>query len=174
MACIAMKHNNVLIQENFMYNKMLSTIMIGFTILMFPISNAAYGQEDLQLRAMFPEANAITLYELNFILKDSLNAKSQLKITFPKSFDLSKVKMAGSATINGGFNIEVLDSTVILKRSGLGQTILPRKKIDVKFANVLNPPTPDRVYEVKVEIFNDNIKLLDKKVNVKILARKAE
>lgn len=156
-----------------MYNKMLSIIIvIAFTILL--ISNVIYGQNELQLKPMFPEAGKVTIYELKFNPPDSLDAKAQLKIVFPKVFDLSKVKMAGSSTINGGFQVDVVDSTVILKRTGLGQTLLPGEKVDVKFANVVNPLTPDEMYEVKVEIWNNNQKLIDKSIDVKILAEKAK
>lgn len=158
-----------------MYNKMLAKIKSIWPILMvLLLHGAAVSQEQLEVKAMFPEANAITIYKLQFILADTLNTDSHIKIVFPADFDLTKVKMAGSSTINGGFKVTVDDSTVILKRSGLGNVISPGKKVDVKFANVKNPPTPDKLYNIKVEILNGNVKLIEKKIDVKILAEKAK
>ena len=164
-----------MIQEKAMYYKMLSKIVYA-TLFVSVLSGwgTAYSQEQFELTAMFPEANAMSIYKLDFTLADTLKADGQLKITFPEAFDLSKVKMAGSSTINGGFTVKVADSTVLVSRSGIGNVVLPGTPVDVKFANIKNPPDYMKSYSAKIEILNQKIKFVEKAIAVKIVAEEAK
>ncbi|RKY90591.1 hypothetical protein DRQ15_07065 [candidate division KSB1 bacterium] len=67
---------------------------------------------------------------------------------------MSRVKLAGSSTINGGFKVSVDGQRVAIKRSGLGRPILPGENVEVKFANVRNP-VAEGEYVITVEILGD-------------------
>ncbi|MBN1352568.1 hypothetical protein JXJ21_24475 [candidate division KSB1 bacterium] len=145
---------------------------IMFALLSFLQANFVRAQERVELKAIFPNADALSIYEIEFSLNDTLKATSEFKVTFPEAFDLSKVKIAGSSTINGGFSVKVAESTVILKRSGRGTDVLPGNTVDVKFANVKNPATPDATHKIKIEILNPNRRTIEKELELKIQAPK--
>jgi len=111
--------------------------------------------DSLSVKPVNPEAEAITIYEvINFVLSDTLPSDAVITVTFPDGFDLSRVKLAGSSTINGGFKVSVDGQRVAIKRSGLGRPILPGENVEVKFANVRNP-VAEGEYVITVEILGD-------------------
>lgn len=138
-------------------------------LLLFPLTAAIRptraASDTLRVRAIQPEASAISIYEVSFTLSQPLPADGSLILTFPQPFDLSRVVMAGSSTINGGFHVAVEGQRVILKRSGLGRVIPANTKVDVKFANVKNPLEAREDYAVRVEVLNgrqERIKAFEK------------
>jgi len=118
------------------------------------IGPAWAASDSLRVRAIPPETGAVSIYEVSFSLSQPLPADGSLILTFPQPFDLSRVVMAGSSTINGGFRVSVEGQRVILARSGLGRVIPANEKVDVKFANVKNPPEPRDDYAIRVEVLN--------------------
>ena len=139
-------------------DKMKNVIRIALAIVCIfcfsSLSASGATIDSLSVKPVNPEAEAITIYEVSFVLSDTLPSDAVIMVTFPDGFDLSRVKLAGSSTINGGFKVSVDGQRVAIKRSGLGRPILPGESVEVKFANVRNP-VAEGEYVITVEILGD-------------------
>ncbi len=100
---------------------------------------AAHAQDSLKVVALDAVQAKQSVYRLSFVASDTLAADCEIAVTFPAGFDLSKTRMAGSADMKGGFKATVNGNTVVLKRSGLGQAILPGQRVSILFGTVGNP-----------------------------------
>jgi len=150
---------------------LLVSFLIFFSLFTFDIYSLP--QDSIKVIAKSPEAEAASIYQIEFRLSKPLSPKGVIQIKFPKGFDLSNLQVAGSSTINGGFDLKVEDQTVILKRSGLGRLIKANEKADVKFAIVKNPSTPEKEYELEIEILNENnLSLIKNREKIKIMPRR--
>jgi len=112
-----------------------------------------------------------SIYEIYFSIENEISEKAIIVITFPDSFDLSGLVIVGSTTISGGFDFTVKDAQITIKRSGLGRKIKPHEKVNVKFANVKNPTLPSDNYQIKVEIKNNNILVVNESKKVSIVTQ---
>jgi hypothetical protein len=149
-------------------------LILLLAILMTIVSvNLVWGvpADSITVKAKHVEVESNSIYQVYFSIDQEIPPKAIIVVTFPESFDLSGVSIAGSTTINGGFGISVDNSKVIIKRSGLGKTVKPNEKVDVKFANVKNPNTADDNYKIKVEIKNENeTTIIEKEETIKIVS----
>ena len=137
-----------------MKNVIRIALAIGCIFCFSSLSASGATIDSLSVKPVNPEAEAITIYEVSFVLSDTLPSDAVIMVTFPDGFDLSRVKLAGSSTINGGFKVSVDGQRVAIKRSGLGRPILPGENVEVKFANVRNP-VAEGEYVITVEILGD-------------------
>jgi len=139
-------------------DKMKNIIRIALAIVCIfcfsSLSASGATIDSLSVKPVNPEAEAITIYEVNFVLSDTLPSDAVITVTFPDGFDLSRVKLAGSSTINGGFKVSVEDSVVTITRTGLGREIPPGQKVEIKFGNVKNPTVPKVGYPISTSIWN--------------------
>jgi hypothetical protein len=143
--------------------------LFGFLVLG---SGICFAANTIALEAIHPQTNERSIYVVNISLDQEILPTAKILVTFPANFDLTEVIIAGSTTINGGFELLKEKSTVILKRSGLGRVIKHGEKVDVKFANVRNPSTPADNYTIKVEIQNTlEAKAIGKECRMKISAK---
>ncbi|MFQ5638327.1 MAG: hypothetical protein ACE5IR_10085 [bacterium] len=126
----------------------LGLFLLNYTSSLFGLSLA----DSLRVQALNNQVNAATLYALDFTLADTLFSESIIEVVFPTGFDLSRVTLAGSKTINGGFDVDVREQTVYLKRKGRGRMNIPGEKVDVKLAIVKNPPTVQSKRYVQLKI----------------------
>ena len=110
-----------------------------FLLIFLLISGNAIAQSNVRLIALNPQAEANSIYQLSFITADTLQSEAVFEIVFPGTIDISRVKIAGSATINGGFSVSVSSDTVIVKRSGRGTVITQGQDVSVEIATVKNP-----------------------------------
>lgn len=116
------------------------------------LASGLMAQDSLKVNALNPAAGATSIYQVSFVTADTLYPDAQITLTFPEAFDLSKVVMANSTSINGGFKVEVNQNSVVLRRTGLGRPIMPGEAVEVKFANVVNPKEFDGEFNLQVEI----------------------
>ena len=137
-----------------MKNVIRIALAIGCIFCFSSLSASGATIDSLSVKPVNPEAEAITIYEVSFVLSDTLSSDAVIMVTFPDGFDLSRVKLAGSSTINGGFKVSVDGQRAAIKRSGLGRPILPGENVEVKFANVRNP-VAEGEYVITVEILGD-------------------
>ncbi len=138
-------------------------------VLFFMGVGSAFSSDSVRVQAKHSEAQAKSIYEIFFSISREIPVKAEIVVTFPVDFDLSGILVVGSTTINGGFEFSIDGSKLVIKRSGLGKTIAPNEKVDVKFANVKNPAAPADNYTIKVELKNDrNEALLEKEDVIKI------
>jgi hypothetical protein len=99
----------------------------------------ATAQDEPRLLSLDPQPGKGAIYELSFTTTDALKSTACFDIVFPASFDISNVRLAGSSTINGGFNVVTSGDTVHVERSGLGRPIPPGEKVALMMASVRNP-----------------------------------
>ena len=148
-------------------------IIFLFTFLMSLIFwSLARGvpSDSVVINAKNNKVEATSIYEVYFSIAQEIPPNALIIVTFPKGFNLSGVLIAGSTTFNGGFKVTVNDSKVIMKRSGLGRTIKPFEKVDVKFANIRNPIIPADNYKIEIKIKNEKeITIIEKVETIKIV-----
>lgn len=121
-------------------------------LLLFAPSLLLAQADSLRVTALNPVAGEASLYTLEFTLSDTLHQDAEFEVTFPAGFDLSRVTIAGSKAVNGGFSVEVDGQTVLVKRKGRGAVKLPGERVDVMFSTVTNPGTPQTEQEIRVDI----------------------
>lgn len=109
-------------------------------------------QDSVEVKALNSQAGAASLYSLDFTLADTLYPDAEFEVVFPAGFDVSKVTIAGSKAINGGFDVKVEGQKVLVQRKGRGSIKLPGEKVDVKFSTVTNPANPDSNHKINVTI----------------------
>jgi hypothetical protein len=140
----------------FMFKSILIKLLL---IFIFVFYGMGVTQEVLEIKPTFDQVKALTIYEVKFTSSQSLPADAKFQFTFPAGIDLSKVRIAGSATINGGFKTQVKDSQVIIERSGLGDIIPPNTPVDLMFTSVINPDQAGN-FVIKGEIIASDGKIL--------------
>lgn len=148
---------------------------IGIIILVnfvFGADSFASPEDSVKVVVKNPQAEALSIYQINFLLSKPISPSAEIKVSFPADFDLSKLLVAGSNSINGGFEMVVKDRVVTIKRSGLGREIKPNERVDVRFAIVKNPVRAKGNYALQVEVFDDNKNaIIQKQQTLKILPR---
>lgn len=148
-------------------------ILFFITIIYFFTSVASAAPADtVNVIARHPESSAKSIYKIEFRIEKPISPTAKLNVTFPAEFDLSELMIASSTTMNGGFDVEVNDQILTLKRSGLGREIKPNEKVDVKFAIVKNPLKPADNYRITVEIIEDERSVLKQEKIHRILPEK--
>jgi len=117
-----------------------------------PQLSAQVSRDSVAVNALNAQAGAASLYSLDFTLSDTLYPDAEFEVAFPTGFDVSKVTIAGSKAINGGFDVKVARQKVLVQRKGRGAIKLPGEKVDVKFSTVTNPANPDSNHKINVTI----------------------
>lgn len=95
--------------------------------------------DSLQIFALRAEPGAPALYEVAFVLRDTLHADAELMLQFPDEFDLNDLEIVGSKTVNGGWRFERRNQDVTLRRTGLGAPVPPGRRVTVTFGLIRNP-----------------------------------
>lgn len=141
--------------ETLKYRRTVKFITIFALLFMCNILNAMPA-DTVRINARNGDAGHKSIYEIYFSVDQEITPNASVVVSFPEGFDLSDVSIASSTTINGGFEVSVNNSSVILKRTGLGKSIPPNEKVNIKFANVKNPDSAVSNQKVTIEIRNDN------------------
>jgi hypothetical protein len=124
--------------------------------------------DSLKVTPLNAAAGEVSIYQISFVASDTLYPDGQISITFPADFDLTNVKIANSTSINGGFKVSVQNNKVILKRTGLGRMVLPKEKVEVKFANVKNPKKAETDFPLIVEFQNRDLNQIQRMEEVSV------
>jgi hypothetical protein len=148
-------------------------LILMTTMLTFLMSSAmALPADSIEVIAKHPESAANSIYQVKFSVSKPIPASAMFRVTFPPEFDLSDLLIAGSTTINGGFEIAVEKQVVVMKRSGLGKELPANQTADLKFAIVKNPGKPADDYKILIEILDGAEKsIIRAEKNQKILPR---
>lgn len=110
------------------------------------------GRDSLAVKALRATPGKPSLYEVSFVTTDSLSPNAIIALTFPKTFDLSQLEIAGSSTINGGFALTRKGQEVQLQRTGLGVPIPPGKKVSLQLGLIGNPTSFSASHQVRVQL----------------------
>ena len=148
--------------------KFATLVLVAMLATSLLVSNS-YGENSINFFPKDATTEALTIYILEFSLEQPIPANANFRFTFPAEFDLAMVEIAGSSSINGGFEVSVKENQVQIARSGLGDEVPAGKKTDLKFALVKNPTEKKDDYPVTITILGaDDSILLETVVNVKI------
>ena len=131
------------------------TVFLIISLFVCMSTGQAQAADTVNIIAKNPEVLAKSIYTVEFDISKEIPPLATIEISFPAEFDLSGVLIGGSTTINGGFELDVNESKIVLRRSGLGRTVEANEKVDIKFANVINPPESKTDFELKIEIKNE-------------------
>jgi len=156
-----------------MYNRNIYKSLTITLCVFWLLPLAGLAQENLTVTPIFNTTFINSAYEVKFTTSQALLPNAKFLVTFPGNFDLSKVNMAGSQTINGGFTTTVKDSTILITRSGLGRTILAGEAVQFQFATIRNPGIA-RDFPVRVEIFADSTNRVAQKESAVKIEMRAE
>ncbi|MCI0512396.1 hypothetical protein L0128_04210 [candidate division KSB1 bacterium] len=123
-----------------MFNQQLKRNLFLSILVMLPgLWAGLMAQTAVTIKPLFNQEKAATIYEVKFTVREALAADAEFELIFPGSYNLTKVTLAGSADINGGFQTSVKDSTVTLKRSGLGKIVPTGSVVTLQLATIVNP-----------------------------------
>lgn len=142
-----------------MFNK-LAALTLFFGVLSFATGFAQStasarknaGRDSLAVKALHATPGKPSLYEVSFVTTDSLSANALITLTFPKAFDLSQLEIAGSGTINGGFALTRKGQEVQVRRTGLGVSIPPGKRVSLQLGLIGNPTSFSASHQVRVQL----------------------
>ncbi len=148
---------------NFKFNRFAALTLFFGTLLLStgwaqpnlpPRGNpiVAAGRDSLTVKALRAAPGKPTLYEVSFVTTDSLAANALITISFPKTFDLSQLEIAGSSTINGGFTLTRNGQEVQVRRTGLGVPIAPGKRVSLQLGLIGNPSSFSASHQVRVQL----------------------
>lgn len=122
-------------------------ILWGLLLVFSPRARAQTAAPSVQLRALQAEAAQPSVYELTFTPQEAISPEAEFVLEFPPGFDLSRVKIASSDEMRGGFTVTVAQRKVFLKRTGLGPSIAPGMPVKLSVGVIVNPAelrTPQR------------------------------
>ena len=122
-------------------------ILWGLLLVFSPVARAQTAAPSLQLRALQAEAAQPSVYELTFTPQETISPEAEFVLEFPPGFDLSRVKIASSDEMKGGFTVTVAQRKVFLNRTGLGPSIAPGTPVKLSVGVIVNPAelrTPQR------------------------------
>lgn len=123
-------------------------ILWGLLLVFSPVAGAqTAAPPSLQLRALQAEAAQPSVYELTFTPQATISPEAEFVLEFPPGFDLSRVKIASSDEMKGGFTVTVAQRKVFLKRTGLGPSIASGTPVKLSVGVIVNPAelrTPQR------------------------------
>lgn len=106
----------------------------------------------INVRALAKQPGEVSLYEISFTTKDSLDSRAEIVLEFPSGLDLSLLRLASSTSINGGFKLTRDRNVVRVQRTGLGATVPPGKNVALQLGLIKNPEQPGSNVEVAIEI----------------------
>ncbi len=111
----------------------------GLLLVYSPGARAQTAAPNLQLRALQAKAAQPSVYELTFTAQEIITPEAEFVLEFPPDFDLSRVKIASSDEMKGGFTVSVAQRKVFLKRTGLGPSIAPGTPVKLSVGVIVNP-----------------------------------
>lgn len=117
-----------------------------------PQSSSPANTADFSIRALRAEPGKASLYDLRFTTRDTLDPLAEMTFVFPRNFDLSLLQVASSTSINGGFKILREGNLVRIRRTGLGETILPGTPVELKLGLIISPPNLSASHDLSFEV----------------------
>ncbi|HDP97717.1 MAG TPA: hypothetical protein ENN22_00830 [bacterium] len=152
--------------------KISAFITLIFLILLGVNFSQAEPADTIKIVAKDQQVLAPSIYQVEFVLNKAISSKAVIRVTIPDEFDISELQVAGSNTINGGFDFKIESRTLVLERSGLGREIPPNEKVDVKFAIVKNPEAAGDNYSFDIEVLDENgLSLIKQQEKISILPK---
>ncbi len=134
--------------------------------------NAQRASVDFSLRALRAEPGKPSLYDLRFTTSDTLDPLAEMVFEFPRELDLRQLQIASSTSINGGFKIFREGNVVRIRRTGLGEVILPGRQVEVKLGLIVSPLSLTAYHEVAFEVRSatGKVKLERRRLPIQFLA----
>jgi hypothetical protein len=147
----------------------MNKIHLFFLLL---LSVATLQAQSMQITTALYHPRIATIYDFVISINEEVPSKSQILLIFPSQFDLSKVSVADSRTLDGGLEVSVKQDTVEIKRSGRGKNIDANTPIDLKIGLIVNPADMQEEYLIGCLLRQDNRVLLEQSMPTSIEMRK--
>jgi len=116
--------------------------------------NAGYAGEVESVQATRLNPLKPAAYVFHMAFDAPVSPTSQIEISFPKQFTLNQTVMAASGTMDGGFTVNVSDSSVLCRRTGKGASIPAGQSVDLKIATIINPVDMQTLYDLQIVLMN--------------------
>lgn len=113
--------------------------------------------ESVQATQLTPLKPAAYVFRLTF--DAPVSPASQIEISFPKQFTLNQTVMAASEAMDGGFTVNVSDSSVFCQRTGKGASIPAGRSVDLKVATIVNPVDMQNSFDLQIILMNGTEKV---------------
>ncbi len=140
----------------------LSALLFAFGFLVYSptllgqnaqrLTPPAANPADFTIRALRAEPGKPSLYDIHFTTRDTLDPLAEMTFDFPRALDLRLLEVASSTSINGGFKIFREGNVVRIRRTGLGETIPPGKKVELKLGLITSPQNLSGNFEIVFEL----------------------
>jgi hypothetical protein len=114
----------------------------------------SWSQEAMAIKALRAAPRQASLYEVSFSTGEVLAVDAEIRLTFPASYDLSALEIAGSTTINGGLTLTRDGQRVAIKRTGLGTAVPRGQKVSLQLGLIKNPSSFATAEPVRVEVLH--------------------
>jgi hypothetical protein len=144
----------------------------GYLFFLLLLSGATLQAQSMQITTALDHPGIATIYDFVISINEDVPSKSQILLIFPSQFDLSKVTVADSRTLDGGLEVSVTSDTVEIKRSGRGKTINANTPIDLKTGLIINPADRQEEYLIGFVLRQENRVLLEERMRTSIEMRK--
>lgn len=125
-----------------------STVVLGQN----PRRSSSANATDFTIRALRAEPGKASLYDLRFTTRDTLDPLAEMIFVFPRNLDLSLLQVVSSTSINGGFKIQREGNLVRIRRTGLGETILPSTPVELKLGLIISPDNLSAPHDIFFEV----------------------
>lgn len=143
--------------------------LLFLSVLLFFVFTSTNGSaqtvHNIAAVPLTPNVPAVLRFELSN--NDITSSKCQFGLVFPAAFDLSSVLFADSRTLNGGFTIASHQDTVWVYRSGVGNPLPAREKMDILVATVGMPADITQPFPFTV-IIRDSVSTKSKNIRMKL------
>lgn len=134
------------------YARFATLLCVCSVLVSSPNAMGQNFRPDFSLRALRAEPGKPSLYDLRFTTVDALDPLAEMVFEFPAELDLSLLQVASSTSINGGFKIFREGNVVRIRRTGLGETILPGQKVELKLGLITSPSSLAGNLEITFEL----------------------
>ena len=124
------------------------------SLLVLCVASSSSAQERMTIKALRAAPRLASLYEISFVTTETLAVDAEIRISFPASYDLSTLEIAGSTSINGGLTLTRDGQRVIVKRTGLGAVVPRNQKVSLQLGLIKNPSIFANAEPVRIEVLH--------------------
>ncbi len=124
------------------------------SLLVICFASSSSAQEKMAIKALRAAPRLASLYEISFVTSEALAVDAEIRISFPASYNLSELEIAGSTSINGGLTLTRDGQRVIVKRSGLGTAVPRGQQVSLQLGLIKNPAAFATAEPVQIEVLH--------------------
>lgn len=123
-------------------------------VIMLLVPAPSSAQDAMTIKALRAAPRQASIYDVSFSTSEVLAADAEIRLTFPTSYDLGGLEIAGSTAINGGLSLTRDGQRVTIRRSGLGTAVPQGQKVSLQLGLIKNPSTFANAEQVRIEVLH--------------------